>query len=115
MFDRRGTGASDPVSGETLASWEAWAQDLRAVLDAVGSERAVIHGGMDSGLAAILFAAAHPDRTQGLILAGTTARVLLDTDYPWGLTQAESDTGLEMVEQLWGTEQLAIVGMPDAG
>jgi class 3 adenylate cyclase len=114
MFDRRGAGASDPMSGEALPSWEAWAEDARAVLDAVGSERAVLHGGMDSGLAAILFAAIHPDRTHGLILAGTTARFLRDTDYPWGLSQADADRGLELNEQMWGTEDLAELGVPDA-
>ena len=114
MFDRRGSGSSDPASGETLSSWEAWAEDARAVLDEVGSERAVIHGGIDSGIAAILFAATHPDRTQGLILAGTTARFLRDTDYPWGLSQADADRGLELVEQMWGTEEFAEAGLPDA-
>ncbi|HMF04867.1 MAG TPA: adenylate/guanylate cyclase domain-containing protein [Acidimicrobiia bacterium] len=114
MFDRRGSGSSDPASGETLSSWEAWAEDARAVLDEVGSERAVIHGGMDSGVAAILFAATHPDRTQGLILSGTTARFRRDTDYPWGLSQADSDRGIGILEAMWGTEDLAEFGMPDA-
>ena len=114
MFDRRGSGGSDPPSGETLSSWEAWAEDARAVLDTVGSERAVIHGGSDSGVAAILFAATHPDRTQGLILAGTTARFLRDTDYPWGLSQADADRWFEVLQQMWGTEELAEAGMPDS-
>jgi len=114
MFDRRGSGSSDPASGETLSSWEAWAEDARAVLDEVGSERAVIHGGADSGVAAILFAATHPDRTQGLILAGSTARFRRDTDYPWGLSAADSDRGIEVLEHMWGTEELAEFGMPDA-
>jgi class 3 adenylate cyclase len=114
MFDRRGSGSSDRASGEALSSWEAWAEDARAVLDEVGSERAVVHGGMDSGIAAILFAATHPDRTQGLILAGTTARFLRDTDYPWGPSQADSERGIELLEHMWGTEELAETGMPDA-
>jgi class 3 adenylate cyclase len=114
MFDRRGSGASDPPSGETLSSWEAWAEDARAVLDTVGSERAVIHGGTDSGVAAILFAATHPDRTQGLILAGATARFLRDTDYPWGFSQADADRAVEFLEQMWGTDEMAEFGMPEA-
>ena len=72
-FDRRGSGASDAPSGETLPSWERWADDARAVLDTVGSERAVIAGYSDSGPTAILFAASDPGRTQGLILIGTAA------------------------------------------
>jgi class 3 adenylate cyclase len=114
MFDRRGSGSSDPVSGEALPSWEAWAEDARAVMDAVGSERAVIHGGADSGMAAILFAAIHPDRAEGLILAGTPARFLRDADYPWGFTEAEADRGIALLERMWGTEEAAEVGMPDS-
>ena len=114
MFDRRGAGASDPASGQALPSWEAWAEDARAVLDAVGSERAVLHGGVDSGVAAILFAAIHPDRTQGLILGGTPARFLRDTDYPWGFSQAEADRAIEGLEQMWGTDGMAEAGMPEA-
>jgi class 3 adenylate cyclase len=114
MFDRRGSGASDPVSGESFSSWEAWAEDARAVLDAVGSERAVLHGGVDSGLAAILFAATHPNRAQGLILGHTTARFLRDTDYPWGLAPSDSGRVIELLERMWGTEALAAAGMPDS-
>jgi pimeloyl-ACP methyl ester carboxylesterase len=63
-FDRRGTGASDTPSDEALPLFEQWADDARAVLDAVGSDHAVICGGGDSGPTAILFAASHPSRTQ---------------------------------------------------
>jgi class 3 adenylate cyclase len=114
LLDRRGWGASDPVSGETLSSWEAWAEDARAVLDTVGSERAVLLGQADSGPTAILFAAIHPDRTQGLILGCTAARFLRDDDYPWGLSQSDIDGAVEVLEQLWGTEEMAEFGMPDS-
>jgi pimeloyl-ACP methyl ester carboxylesterase len=64
LFDRRGSAASDPVSQEGASLWEDWADDARAVLDAVGSERAAVWGGFDSGLTVMLFAATEPDRTQ---------------------------------------------------
>ena len=69
MFDRRGIGASDPVSLESLPSWEGWADDAMAVLDAVGSKQAVIVGAGQGGPTAIMFAATRPERTQALILA----------------------------------------------
>jgi pimeloyl-ACP methyl ester carboxylesterase len=62
FFDRRGCGASDPVPGDRLPTWEEWADEARAVLDAVGSERAAILGAVDAGPAAILFAATQPER-----------------------------------------------------
>src|SRR5713226_4998027 len=75
-FDRRGTGGSDAVPTQGLAAWENWAEDARAVLDAVGSVRAVILSFADGGPTAILFAATQPERTQALVLFNTTARFL---------------------------------------
>jgi class 3 adenylate cyclase len=103
-FDRRGAGASDAPSGETLPSWERWADDARAVLDAVGSERAVIAGGADSGPTAILFAATHPARTQGLILIDTPARWAAAPDYPAGRPEEELARIWQFLHDAWGTE-----------
>jgi class 3 adenylate cyclase/pimeloyl-ACP methyl ester carboxylesterase len=114
MFDRRGRGASDAVSGETLPGWELWAEDVRAVLDTVGSERAVVLGAADSGPTAILFAAIHPDRTQGLILANTVARSEADDDYPFGLSEAEATAATEVFTRQWGTEDLVALAYADA-
>jgi class 3 adenylate cyclase/pimeloyl-ACP methyl ester carboxylesterase len=113
MFDRRGRGASDPVSGETLPSWEFWAEEVRAVLDTVGSERAVVLGCADSGPTAILFAAIHPDRTQGLILANTAARGYRVDDNSPGQYPAEVAAFAEVFVRQWGTEDLAVAD-PDA-
>lgn len=104
MFDRRGSGASDPVSGDALPGWEAWADDAQAVLDAVGSEQAVIFGTNDSCATAILFAAVHADRTRGLVLFNATARFRKDTDFPWGGSQADVDRFAEAMERTWGTD-----------
>jgi pimeloyl-ACP methyl ester carboxylesterase len=60
LFDRRGTGASQAVSSDAFPTWEDWADDTRAVLDAAGSEQAVVFGEADGGGLALLFAAMHP-------------------------------------------------------
>ena len=91
MLDPRGFGASDPPLSRPLSGWEEWTEDARAVLDAVGSERASILACVDSGPTGILFAATQPELTAGLVLVNATARSLIDTDYPWGLTEAESE------------------------
>jgi class 3 adenylate cyclase len=114
MFDRRGVGASDPASGEPLPSWERWADEACAVLDAVGSEQAIVLGSTDSTPIAVLFAAVHGDRTRALILFNATARFLRAADYPWGMAQADVDGAVEVLEELWGTEALAEFGGPDA-
>jgi len=114
MFDRRGIGASDPVSGDPLPSWERWADEARAVLDAVGSEQAVIFGQTDSAPTAVLFAAIHPDRSRALILFNATARFMTDADYPWGLSEADVGDSMAVLEQVWGTEDMAEFGNPDA-
>jgi class 3 adenylate cyclase len=98
LFDKRGTGLSDRVKG--IAPLEERMDDLRAVLDAVGSERTAILGVSEGGTMAALFAATYPDRTAALIAMGTFARRLKGPDYPidvpqqwfaveeWGLTAA---------------------------
>jgi class 3 adenylate cyclase len=81
-FDKRGTGLSD--RGIHAATIEQRTDDIRAVMDAAGSERAVIAGDSEGGCMACVFAAAYPDRTQGLLLWGTQARWVQCDDYPWG-------------------------------
>lgn len=115
LFDRRGLGASDAVSFEGFSTWERWADDVRAVMDEVGSERAAIIGLADSGPIAILFAATHPDRTRALVLFNATARFLTDTDYPWGMNQTDLDSAVRVLEEVWGTEGFAEFGSPSAG
>jgi class 3 adenylate cyclase len=114
MFDRRGMGSSERASGEGLSGWEQWADDARAVLDAVGSERAVVFGMGDGGPAALLFAASHPHRTHGgLILVNTSAEfgnptVVLQ---PW---QSDLAAIQEFIAHAWGTPAMVKYGFPDA-
>jgi pimeloyl-ACP methyl ester carboxylesterase len=94
-FDKRGTGMSDRPP--TPATLEERTDDIRAVMDAVESERAFIFGTSEGGSMACVFAATYPDRTRGLILWGTQARWQRAGDYPWGMTREE---GMAEVERL---------------
>jgi class 3 adenylate cyclase len=116
MFDRRGSGSSDRASGESLPGWEHWTDDARAVLDAVASERAVLLGMADGGPVAILFAASHPRRTRGLILANTTASygAAGQTDAPHDFRVRDRAAIKEFVLQSWGTRAMADFAFPDA-
>jgi pimeloyl-ACP methyl ester carboxylesterase len=71
LFNRRGAGASDPLPADPLPPWESYAEELAAVLDDVGSERAAVMGSLDAGPTAIFFAATKPERTSALILEHT--------------------------------------------
>ena len=84
-FDKRGTGLSDPVSIKDLPTLEERMDDVRAVMDAVGSDRAALLGVSEGGPLCILFAATYPERTRALILYGTYARWLQGDDYPIGM------------------------------
>jgi pimeloyl-ACP methyl ester carboxylesterase len=83
LYDRRGVGFS--AASEEGYSIDACVEDLRAVLDAAGVERAVVWGATDGGPLAIAFAAQHPERAAGLILAGTTPKLANWGDFQWGM------------------------------
>jgi len=85
LFDRRGTGASDPVLLDALPPWEMYAEELDAVLDEVGSERVAIMAHVDAGAMAMLFAATRPERTSALVLVNTSAKWVAADDYPVGI------------------------------
>ena len=94
LFDKRGTGLSDRVAPDRLPDLETRIDDVRAVMDAVGSERAVIVGISEGGPMSMLFAATHPERTLGLVLVGSFARMMWAPDYPIGITEAEAERRL---------------------
>ena len=100
-FDKRGMGMSDRVPGATTL--EERMDDIRAVLDAVGSERAAIMGESEGGPLAMLFAAAHPSRTHSLILQGAEVRERTDADWPWGEdTPEDFEAGMAELADRWG-------------
>ncbi len=89
LFDKRGTGLSDPLPMDAPPPLEDRMDDVRAVMDAAGSEKAVVFGLSEGGVMSMLFAATHPERTAGLLLWGSWARQLRDADFPWGWTREE--------------------------
>jgi pimeloyl-ACP methyl ester carboxylesterase len=97
LFDKRGVGLSDRVPEAHLPSLETRMDDVRAVMDAVGSERAVIFGVSEGGPMAMLFAATYPERTIALVLFGT------DSDFTGRYTKAS----LDEIHRAWGTEEYA--------
>ncbi len=102
VFDKRGSGASDPLAVPE-PSWEDWADDISAVLQAAGSEKATVIGVGDSGPLAMLFAATQPHRVTSLVLINTGARLVQGPDYPWGLTGDEVENFLRRTRETWGT------------
>jgi class 3 adenylate cyclase len=101
LFDKRGVGLSDRDVG--IPTLEERMDDFRAVMDAVGSKKAVLMGISESAPMSIVFAASHPERTLGLILVGGGARSLRAPDYPWGPTLEEKKAEIRRVEREWGT------------
>src|SRR5919201_731512 len=103
LFDKRGTGMSDPVAASNLPSLEQRMDDVRAVMDDVGSDRAAIFGASEGGNMSMLFAATHPDRTTALCTFGSTARRIRSPDYPWAPTWEQRLKAFEVVERQWLT------------
>jgi class 3 adenylate cyclase len=101
LFDKRGMGMSDRVPGATPL--DVRMDDIRAVMDAVGSESAALMGESEGGPLAILFAAAHPERTRALILQGAEVRERRDEEWPWGeSTPDEAEANFRRVPEIWG-------------
>jgi pimeloyl-ACP methyl ester carboxylesterase len=107
QFDRRGTGASDPLPLDSLPPWESYAQDLTAVLDEVGSQQAALLAQLDASPMALFFAGTRPERTRALILANATAKFLAADDYPIGAPAEVAEAFLAQLDQPWGTEAMA--------
>lgn len=104
LFDKRGTGLSDRVSTDRLPTLEERMDDVRAVLEAAGSERAAVFGASEGGNLSILFAATYPERVRALVLAAIYAKRLWSADYPWAPTPEEREREHELLERDWGGE-----------
>ncbi|MBI3370659.1 MAG: adenylate/guanylate cyclase domain-containing protein [Betaproteobacteria bacterium] len=103
LFDKRGTGLSDPVSEENLPTLEMRMEDVHTVLDAVGSKKAALLGISEGGPMCALFAATYPERTSALVMSGCYAKWIRDTDYPWAPTREEHQAAFIAYEKNWGT------------
>ena len=101
FFDMRGIGLSDPV--ENLPPLEEWMDDVRAVMDAVGADRAALVGHGHAGQLCMLVAASHPDRVQALVTVNSFARLARAPGYRAGMPEGAQQTQLEAVRATWGT------------
>lgn len=101
LFDKRGTGLSDRVSDERPPTLEERTDDIRAVLDAVGSERAALFGVSEGGNMCVLFAATYPNRTAALVTHGIFAKRVWSPEYPWAPTPAERQAWLDGLATRW--------------
>jgi pimeloyl-ACP methyl ester carboxylesterase len=105
LFDKRGTGLSDPVPTDALPTLEERMDDVRAVMDAVGSERAALLGHSEGGNMCVLFTATYPERTTALILVGSYAKRIRSEDYPWAPTAEQRTREIEETEATWGSPE----------
>lgn len=113
VFDKRGSGASDPLPSDGGGqSWEDWADDIRAVLDAAGSKKAALVGVGDSGPIAMLFTATYPERVSSLVVVNTCARLTRDDDYPFGFENADLEYTRRRMLETWGTGGMLEVFSP---
>jgi class 3 adenylate cyclase len=108
LFDKRGTGLSDPVS--EVPTLEQRIDDVRAVMDAAGSERAAILGISEGGPMGVLLAASRPERVSALVLHGAMGRTTEAPDYPWAApAQALRESAVEFIVPYWGQQAEGIV------
>ena len=114
VFDKRGTGMSDRVSSDTTL--ETRMDDIRAVMDAAGSERAVVCALGEGGPLAMLFAATYPERTDGLVLINSSPRLVRSAEFPWLPSRGEQEQNIEKMVRKWGSpaqRELPSIGNPD--
>ena len=111
VLDKRGTGASDPAE---IGDLETRIDDVRAVLDAVGSARAAVMGASEGGPMSLLFAATHPKRVAALVVYGSLPRFTWAPDFPWGRPVEEFRRETDHDVRLWGTVEAVREYWPDA-
>jgi pimeloyl-ACP methyl ester carboxylesterase len=102
LLDKRGTGMSDRVPLHQLPTIEQRMEDVHAVMDAIGSQQAVICGVSEGGCMSAVFAATYPQRASGLILIATYARRLWAPDYPWAPTLEQRQGFFDAIRRDWG-------------
>src|SRR5438270_13141814 len=102
VFDKRGTGLSDRIAGDSIPTLEERMDDIRAVMDAAGSERAALFGASDGGPMCALFAATYPERTSALVLFASYPRAIQDEDFPEGWLPWDAvESAAVSVEEWW--------------
>lgn len=111
-FDKYGIGLSDPAPPGALPPLEDWMDDVRTVMEAVGSERAALVGTGDGAMMAATFAATFPERVTALVLVNGMARMSWAPDYPIGVAPERQQMIINMVEQRWGGRDLLAATNP---
>jgi pimeloyl-ACP methyl ester carboxylesterase/AraC-like DNA-binding protein len=106
LFDKRGTGLSDRIV--ELSTLEERMDDIRAVMDAVGSKKAVLFGHSEGGSVSALFSASYPERTISLITFGIFAKRRYAPNYPWAPTDEERQLVYDMIENSWGSGDMEL-------
>jgi pimeloyl-ACP methyl ester carboxylesterase/DNA-binding winged helix-turn-helix (wHTH) protein/class 3 adenylate cyclase len=102
LFDKRGTGLSDRVPLSELPTLEQRMDDVRAVMESVGSTRAALCGVSEGGPMCSLFAATYPEKTSALVMIGTYAKRIWAPDYPWAPTAEHRQEFYEEMQREWG-------------
>jgi pimeloyl-ACP methyl ester carboxylesterase len=111
-FDQRGSGLSDPVALDQLPTLEIWMDDVRAVMEAAGSRRAVLVTSGGGSAMALAFAATHPEKVHALVIMNGTARYSPAADYPYGTSAEFEDRFRRETEDGWGRGALLDVVAP---
>lgn len=106
LFDKRGTGLSDRIV--ELSTLEERMDDIRAVMDAVGSEKAILFGHSEGGCVSALFAATYPNRVISLISFGIFAKRRYSPDYPWAPTEEARKKVYDMIDNSWGSGEMQL-------
>ena len=104
LFDKRGCGMSDRV--HPLPTLEQRMDDVRAVMDAVGSQKAAVMGISEGGVMSCLFAATYPERALGIVIDGSYPSALRRPGYPWGMTEEQMERGLALRRETWGQDKV---------
>ncbi|MCA1606351.1 MAG: adenylate/guanylate cyclase domain-containing protein, partial [Actinobacteria bacterium] len=102
VFDKRGVGLSERTPHSGMWTLEQRMDDLRAVMDAAGSEEAVVMGVSEGGPMSVLFAATYPERVRSLVLYGSFAKLMKSADYPWGWDPEAQDERIRYAQANWG-------------
>ena len=111
-FDRRGSGASDPIPSDAFPPLESFADEIECVMDAVGSDQAAIVAAASAGPVGLLFATTRPERVKALVLYQTTVRNLADDDFPMGVPAEVWDEMADEWREGWGTGAMLDIAFP---
>ena len=112
IFDKRGVGMSDPLPPDSPPTLEERLEDVRAVMDAAGSDTAVLFGNSEGAQLAVLFATTYPNRTRALVMMGGFAKIRRAPDFPIGIPDAVVERTMAYLSDHWGNSQALGLVLP---